>query len=42
VPRHGAVFDLKSGKALTLPATRELTSYPVHLEGDDVFIGMEE
>jgi 3-phenylpropionate/trans-cinnamate dioxygenase ferredoxin component len=41
-PRHGAIFDLQSGKALTLPATRDLGCYPVRLEGEDVLIGIEK
>ncbi|MBN2288735.1 MAG: non-heme iron oxygenase ferredoxin subunit [Candidatus Glassbacteria bacterium] len=40
-PRHGAVFDLKSGHALTLPAYRDLASYPVRLEGEDILVGLE-
>ncbi len=41
-PRHGAVFDLRSGKALTLPATKDLVSYPVKVENGEVFISMNE
>jgi 3-phenylpropionate/trans-cinnamate dioxygenase ferredoxin component len=28
-PRHGAAFDLRTGRALTLPATRPVGTYPV-------------
>ena len=35
-PRHGARFDVKTGKALTLPAVMPVNSYPVQLEGDEV------
>ncbi len=28
-PRHGARFDVTSGKALTLPAVRPVKTYPV-------------
>jgi len=35
-PRHGARFDLKTGKAVTLPAVMPVNSYPVRVEGDDV------
>ena len=35
-PRHGARFDLKTGKAMTLPAVMPVNSYPVRVEGDDV------
>lgn len=37
-PRHGSVFELETGKALTLPATRPLGVYPVRIDGDDVII----
>ncbi len=33
-PRHGAHFDLQSGKALTLPAIRPVASYPVRVSDD--------
>lgn len=37
-PRHGAEFDLCSGKALTLPAFEAVESFDVKIEGDDVFV----
>lgn len=37
-PRHGSTFDLRSGKALTLPATRPQGTYAVRVEGDDVIV----
>lgn len=39
-PRHGARFDLASGKALSLPAVVDIPAYPVRVVGDDVQIGM--
>jgi len=39
-PRHGAYFDVTSGKALTLPAIFPLPTYPVRVEGDDVYIDL--
>jgi 3-phenylpropionate/trans-cinnamate dioxygenase ferredoxin subunit len=30
-PRHGASFDLASGRALTLPAIEPVATYPVHV-----------
>lgn len=39
-PRHGARFDLSSGKALTLPAVEDIASYPVRIEGDQILIGL--
>ncbi len=35
-PLHGSVFELDTGKALTLPATRPQGVYGVRVEGDDV------
>lgn len=35
-PRHGARFDVTTGKVLCLPAAVPINSYPVKLEGDDV------
>ncbi len=35
-PRHGARFDIKTGKALTLPAVMPVNSYPVQVDGDEV------
>lgn len=37
-PRHGAAFDPKTGKALTLPAVRDVGSYEVTVEGNDVYV----
>lgn len=39
-PRHGALFDVTSGAALTLPAVIPLETYPVRVEGDQVFIDL--
>lgn len=37
-PRHGAFFDVTTGKALTLPAVSPLPVYPVTVHGDNVSI----
>lgn len=39
-PRHGARFDLKTGKALTLPAVVDIPSYPVRVVGDEIQVGL--
>ena len=39
-PRHGAHFDLQSGKALTLPAVVDIPAYPVKIEGEDILVGV--
>jgi nitrite reductase/ring-hydroxylating ferredoxin subunit len=40
-PWHAATFDLASGKALSLPATLDLRTFPVRVEGDDVLVGLD-
>lgn len=37
-PRHGAKFDIKSGAAVTMPATRPTRSYEVKVEGDQIYV----
>jgi 3-phenylpropionate/trans-cinnamate dioxygenase ferredoxin subunit len=37
-PRHGALFDVTSGKALTPPAVVPLPTFPVRVDGDDVSV----
>jgi 3-phenylpropionate/trans-cinnamate dioxygenase ferredoxin subunit len=35
-PRHGAKFDVTTGRPAVLPAVRPVRTYPVRVEGDDV------
>jgi len=37
-PRHGAHFDLRSGEALSLPATEGVDTFPVTVRDGDVFV----
>ena len=37
-PRHGAAFDAKTGRVLTLPAVKNVSAYRVVVEGDDIFV----
>ncbi len=39
---HGSRFDLASGEALNLPATRPVPTYPARVEGDDVLVDLPE
>ena len=39
-PRHGARFDVRTGKVLCLPAAVDIHSYPVIVEGDDVKVNL--
>ena len=40
-PRHGALFDVKTGKALTLPAVQGVKSYVVQVDGDDIKVEVD-
>ena len=37
-PDHGAIFDLRTGEALALPAVSPVETYKVSIEGEDVFV----
>jgi len=39
-PRHGARFDVKTGKVLCLPAAVPIKSYPVKIEGDEIEVSI--
>jgi len=39
-PRHGARFDLRSGKALTFPAVEDIRAYPVRVQEGYIEIGV--
>ena len=37
-PRHGATFDLRTGKPLSLPATKPVPVYETKTEGGDLYV----
>ena len=37
-PRHGAKFDIRTGKPLTMPATAPTAVHEVKVEGDAVYV----
>ncbi len=37
-PLHGAEFDLKTGEALTLPATKPVSVFRTEIDGDTLII----
>ena len=37
-PKHGSAFSLKTGEALTLPATQPVPCYQVRVDGDNVLV----
>ena len=39
---HGSRFDLRTGQPIGLPATRPVPVYPVKIDGDDVYVALQE
>ena len=39
-PRHGAHFDVRTGKVLSFPAIVDIPAYPVRIEDGDVLVGL--
>ena len=37
-PRHGARFDLQTGAAVTMPATKATPAHEVKVEGEQIFV----
>ena len=40
-PLHGARFEIATGRCLAPPADRDLQTYPVRVDGDDVFVEID-
>jgi 3-phenylpropionate/trans-cinnamate dioxygenase ferredoxin subunit len=41
-PRHGSLFDLRTGRPLSLPATVPVAIFPLKVEGDTILIELED
>ncbi len=41
-PRHGAKFDIRTGAALTMPATRPTVAHEVKREGDQILVRLSD
>ena len=41
-PKHGALFSLRNGEALTLPATRNVAAHATEVRGTEVWITLSE
>ena len=41
-PRHGARFDVRTGKALCMPAFEPVATHAVEVRGDEVFVRVED
>jgi 3-phenylpropionate/trans-cinnamate dioxygenase ferredoxin component len=39
-PRHGARFDIRDGRVLSMPAVTDVRSYPVKIDGDQVLVDL--
>jgi 3-phenylpropionate/trans-cinnamate dioxygenase ferredoxin subunit len=37
-PDHGAIFDLRTGEALALPAVSPVETHQVVVQGEDIFV----
>ncbi|EOV4192629.1 non-heme iron oxygenase ferredoxin subunit [Yersinia enterocolitica] len=41
-PLHGALFDIRTGQCLREPGDRDLNTYPVRINGDQIEINLAE
>jgi 3-phenylpropionate/trans-cinnamate dioxygenase ferredoxin subunit len=41
-PRHGARFDVRTGRALCLPAFEPVATHRVEVRGEDIYVAVEE
>jgi len=41
-PLHGAIFDIRTGKNLSLPAVLPVKSYPVKIENGEIKVNLEK
>lgn len=41
-PRHGARFDIRTGKVLQFPAVTDIPSYPVRVQDGYIEVGIQE
>jgi 3-phenylpropionate/trans-cinnamate dioxygenase ferredoxin subunit len=39
-PRHGARFDVRTGRPLCMPAIEPVTVHPVEVRGDDIYVSV--
>ena len=37
-PRHGALFDVRDGRVLSMPAVVPIPTYEVRVEGNSIFV----
>jgi 3-phenylpropionate/trans-cinnamate dioxygenase ferredoxin subunit len=41
-PRHGARFDVRTGKALCMPAVEPVAVHETEVRGDDVYVSLSD
>jgi 3-phenylpropionate/trans-cinnamate dioxygenase ferredoxin subunit len=41
-PRHGAKFDIRTGAAVSMPATKPTAAHEVKIEGDQIFVRLSD
>jgi 3-phenylpropionate/trans-cinnamate dioxygenase ferredoxin subunit len=41
-PRHGARFDVRTGRALSMPAIEPVAAHAVEVRGDDIYVKIED
>lgn len=41
-PRHGAKFDVRTGKAITMPATVDTVGHEIRVEGNNVLVRLRD
>jgi len=41
-PRHGAKFDVRSGAALTMPATQPTVAHETKVDGYEIYVRLNE
>jgi 3-phenylpropionate/trans-cinnamate dioxygenase ferredoxin component len=39
-PRHGAEFDIRTGKVMSMPAVVDIPAYPVQVRDGVIFVGV--
>jgi len=37
-PYHASLFEIRTGRVLSLPASKPVKTYPIKVEGDEVFV----
>jgi 3-phenylpropionate/trans-cinnamate dioxygenase ferredoxin subunit len=41
-PRHGARFDVRTGRPLCMPAVEPVAVHPIELRGDDIYVAIDD